>query len=118
MFFTQFMLLAVVFHRGFIRLFFCFANERKTIPESRQSNNDDSESCGPVSPPVNKGLPAILLVNRPCVSEPLGLIPPKIPGSARSQPRNVKKWATIDFGYIHRPLEAANLLAWPLHQQM
>src|SRR5438477_11945510 len=82
-----FLLVAVVLHRGFIRLFFRFANTIKIVPKSKQSNNDDNESCGPVSPPVNKELPAILLANKPCVIEVLGFIPPKIPGSAKSQPK-------------------------------
>jgi len=60
---TIFFLVAVVSHRRFIKLFFRFANNRKIVPKSKQSNNDDNESCGPVSPPVNKELPAILLVN-------------------------------------------------------
>jgi len=46
---ATFLLVAFVFHCGFTRLFFCFANERKISPKSKQSNNDDSESCGPVS---------------------------------------------------------------------
>src|SRR5882672_11250574 len=79
------LLVAVVCHRGFITLFFRFANNRNIIPKSKQSNNDGSESCGLVSPPVNKELPVILLVNKPWVIEVLGFIPPKIPGSAKSQ---------------------------------
>src|SRR5205809_7111955 len=81
------LLVAVVFQYGFMKLLFRFANNKKASPKSKQSNNDDSESSGPVSPPVNKELPEILLVNKPCVSELLGLMPPKIPGSAKSQPK-------------------------------
>src|SRR5689334_10244407 len=48
------LLTAVVFHGAFIKLFFLLAKIKNITPKTKQSISDDSESCGPVSPPVNK----------------------------------------------------------------
>ena len=77
-------------HVGFMNRFLFFAIIKNINETTRQIINACIEFCGPFNPPVNISAPLILPVNKLSLMLLPGFIPPKIPGSVKSQAKCMK----------------------------